>query len=181
MSVLLNTTPWPLAQFSGDVSDFGQRGIGTISPDVATLTVTNAGHDVLRVRRADFGGADPDDFIKSSDGCTGVGVAPGGSCSIKVRFAPTAQGDRAATLRLLDNTVAGSHTTAYSGVGAAPSGGGGATGPQGPPGSTGPRARPVRRARTARTARRRARAARTAAPARRAPPDGAAPPAAMRR
>jgi hypothetical protein len=138
VSVLLNRTPWPLAQYSGDVADFGQRGIGTISPYVATLSVTNAGHDVLRVRRADFGGVNPDDFVKSSDGCTGVGVAPGGSCSIHVRFAPTAEGDRTATLRLLDNTVAGSHTAAYSGVGAAPSSGGGEAGPQGPPGSTGP-------------------------------------------
>ena len=137
VSVLLNTTPWPLAQFAGDVADFGQREIGSISL-FATLSVTNAGQELLRVRRADFSGANPDDFLKTSDSCTGASVPPGGSCSIKVRFAPTGEGDRAATLRLLDNTVAGSHDAHFTGVGAAPSNGGGSTGPQGPPGSTGP-------------------------------------------
>jgi len=90
------------------------------------------------VRRADFGGANPEDFVKTSDSCTGAAVAPGGFCFIKVRFAPTAEGGRAATLQLLDNTVAGSHNAFFSGVGAAPSTGGGATGPQGPVGPAGP-------------------------------------------
>jgi FG-GAP repeat len=137
VSVLLNTTPWPLAQFSGDRHDFGQHEIGSISL-VATLSVANAGQEVLQVRGADLGGANPDDFLKTSDTCTGASVPPGGGCSIKIRFAPTAEGDREATLRMLDNTVAGSHTARFAGVGAAPSNGGGSTGPQGPPGSTGP-------------------------------------------
>ena len=52
------------------------------------------------MRRTEFGGAHPDEFLKTSDSCTGRSVPPGGSCSIKVRFAPsvasTAIGDPAA-------------------------------------------------------------------------------------
>jgi hypothetical protein len=142
VSVLLNTTPWPMPQFAGDVNDFGDRPVGTISA-VATMSAVNTGGEAWRVYRTEFAGANADDFIKTGDSCTGVEIPPGGKCSIRVRFAPSAEGNRGATMRLIDNTTAGVHLGSFGGVGTPPSdGGGGGTGPQGPPGPTGPAGTP---------------------------------------
>ncbi|MEO8687855.1 MAG: FG-GAP-like repeat-containing protein [Solirubrobacteraceae bacterium] len=139
VSVLLNTTPWP-ATFPENV-EFPDREVGSIgAPQV--LTVANTGGEVLRVTAAAFGGPQPDDFIKTSDGCTGTSVPPGGQCLIRARFAPTATGARSATLRLTDNTIQGSHISQFTGVGIDPVEGGGGTGPKGPAGPTGPAGAP---------------------------------------
>ncbi len=118
--------------------------------------IKNAGDDTLRVRRTEFAGTDPDDFLKSSDSCTGLSMAPGGSCAINVRFAPTVAARSVSDAAAVRQHGRGIHNAFLSGVGAAPSSGGGDTGPQGPPGPPGrkvPRARPAPTAPTARTAR----------------------------
>jgi hypothetical protein len=136
VSVMLNTTPWP-SYFPGNVA-FTDREVDTISAP-QTLTITNTGGEVLRVSGTDFLGDHPDDYIKTADSCTGASVWPGAECTIKVRFAPIATGDRWAWLRLHDNTVDESQISVLNGVGLAPTGGtgGGPAGPQGPQGPTG--------------------------------------------
>ena len=137
VSVLLNTTPWPALQFpTSNIVEMGNFAVNTIS-GVATLDIHNSGGEVLRVRRTEFAGSNPDDFVKTSDSCTGMSIPPQGFCAINVRFAPAAAAPRSAELRLFDNTVAGSHTAFLSGVGTAATGCGG-TGPQGPAGPAGP-------------------------------------------
>ena len=136
VSVMFNTTPWP-SYLPGNVG-FASREVGTISAP-QTLTITNTGGEVLRVSAADFLGDHPDDYIKTADGCTGASVWPGAECTIKVRFAPIATGDRWAWLRLRDNTVEESQISVITGEATAPTGGtgGGPAGPQGPAGPTG--------------------------------------------
>ena len=91
------------------------------------------------MRRAEFAGANPDDFLKTSDSCTGVERPAGGL----LRDQGPLRADRArATGRRrcgCSTTRSRARTTRdFTGVGAAPSTGGGSTGPQGPPGPAGP-------------------------------------------
>jgi hypothetical protein len=163
--VLLNTavaaatpTPSPLA--------FGTQPITTIG-DPHSVVVSNTGGDIaLKVSRVTIAGANPDDFIKTSDGCEGATVAPGASCTVTLRFAPTATGARSAALRIADNAPGSPQDIALTGTGdpapttgpgpagqdgaagqngatgpAGANGHDGATGPAGPAGPAGPRGR----------------------------------------
>ena len=100
-----------------------------------TLTVTDAGNTPLSLSGLTFAGADPGDFIVSSDGCLGS-IAAGKSCQLTVSFAPTAQGSRSATLQITSNDPAGPAIVDLSGTGGPPPQG--PAGPTGPPGTTGP-------------------------------------------
>ena len=130
---------------AGTVTAFAEQPQGTTSAPKA-VTVTNDGEAPLRGAGTALTG---EDFIVSANGCTGT-VAPGASCTLAVRFAPTGPGARNGSLQVLGN--AGSQTTiALSGTGGAlpqgPPGDDGATGPQGAAGAQGapaPRARKAR-------------------------------------
>ena len=108
-----------------------------------SVTLTNTGGVPLLVETVALTGADAGDFIVSSDACRGRRLLAGfdDSCSIDVRFAPTAAGARTASLRVVDDH-AGSHTVALGGTGgdlpAGPAGAAGEDGATGPPGPTGP-------------------------------------------
>jgi Abnormal spindle-like microcephaly-assoc'd, ASPM-SPD-2-Hydin len=78
-------------------------GVGTTS-GTRTATVTNAGAATLKFSAVTLTGRDVKDFRIVADGCTGVSVAPGTTCSVGVRFAPTTAGTRVANLRFTDNT-----------------------------------------------------------------------------
>jgi hypothetical protein len=69
-----------------------------------TATVTNAGGAPLKFSAVTLTGRDVGDFRIIADGCTGLSVAPGTSCSVGVRFVPRAAGTRVANLRFTDNT-----------------------------------------------------------------------------
>lgn len=76
---------------------FASQPLGTLSaPEV--LVVTNIGHGDLPIYRARMTGADLNDFLLTSDGCSNTTLPVGGSCAIGVRFAPSASGERSATL-----------------------------------------------------------------------------------
>ena len=132
VSILLNITPWPRTELIGEVLEFGDREVNTLSPP-DTVTVQNTGSDHLRIASATLGGDHPDDFVKTTDGCTGASVPPGGQCSIRLRFSPSATGERTASLLLVDNTLDESTMARFSGVGTEPTGG-----TEGPIGETGP-------------------------------------------
>ena len=97
---------------------YGSQNTGSQSSP-QTVTVTNTGTGSLSVSSATFTGANPTEFNKSSDTCTGTPVAPGGTCTIGVRFAPAAGGSRSASLSIADNASGSPHTVALSGTGVA--------------------------------------------------------------
>jgi hypothetical protein len=111
---------------------FGTTPQSTVSAAQAA-TLANDGDAALRVSKAEVIGTDPDDFLISGDSCTGTPVrGGGGTCTVRVRFAPTAAGARSATLRLRGDQGSGFVDVPLSGTGGAAS-----AGPQGDPGPQG--------------------------------------------
>src|SRR5919205_2612038 len=88
---------------------FGAQAIGTTSAP-QSITVTNTGNASLFINSAATRGANPLDFTQVSDGCSGLTLAAGASCSVSISFSPTASGTRSATFTLTDN-AAGSPQT----------------------------------------------------------------------
>jgi hypothetical protein len=84
------------------------------------VTLTNTGNLNLAISAVAITGANPADFAKLSDTCSGASVVPGASCAIGVAFAPTINGPRAASLTVTDNAAGGSQSVALSGTGVAP-------------------------------------------------------------
>jgi hypothetical protein len=77
---------------------FGPARIGTTTP-ARTVTVTNVGGAPLSITSTTITGTNARDFVIVQDGCSGVAVLSGTSCSTRVAFRPSAHGNRTATLR----------------------------------------------------------------------------------
>ena len=93
---------------------FPAQQAGTVSSPVP-VTVTNSGTATLQVSSVLASG----DFLES-DTCTGTSIAPGATCTVNVRFAPTATGARNGLLTLYANVPGGQATAALSGTATAP-------------------------------------------------------------
>jgi len=76
---------------------FGIAGEHTISPAQA-FTITNTGALDSGSLSTALAGADPGEFWKRTDGCDGVSLGSGQSCTMEVAFTPQSQGLKAATL-----------------------------------------------------------------------------------
>ena len=107
------------AQVSPAALDFGSQPRSTLSPPQA-VTITNTGNSPLTIAGLTVAGAAASDFIVGSSSCGGS-LAPGGSCQLTVRFAPTALGGRAASLAISSNDTASPASVQLSGMGAQPS------------------------------------------------------------
>ncbi len=117
----------PTAELSGSTLTFsGTQPQGIVSAE-RTLTVTNNGSAPLVVSGADLSGTNVSDFLLSNR-CLAP-VTAGSSCTIGVRFAPSAPGASAATLSLRTNAAVAPAGVSLSGTGGQL--------PQGPPGQTG--------------------------------------------
>jgi hypothetical protein len=134
--------PAPEAAVAG--GDFGGQTVGQASA-VQPLVVSNVGAQALSISAASLSGAAASDYALTSNGCAGKRLAFEQSCTISVRFTPSAAGLRQATLTLADNEAA-SAGIVLSGTGVAansgppgPLGPAGPQGPAGPRGATGPR------------------------------------------
>jgi hypothetical protein len=136
--------PAPEAAIAG--GDFGDQTVAERSL-AQTVVLTNIGAQALTVTGAalDPGSENLGDFTIAADGCQRVRLAFRQTCTITVRFVPTATGARTATIDLVDNEPLRLPTIALSGTGvspnsgpAGPAGPTGATGPVGPTGPTGP-------------------------------------------
>ncbi len=131
--------PHPLALGAATV-DFGEPPVGTLG-ETRSVSFTNRATADLVLRRPVLAGPAAGDFVLASDGCTDTTLAPGGSCSVAVRFGPSALGARAATLRVAVEGTDGAVATELSGVGgelsAGPPGGQGPPGEEGLPGGAG--------------------------------------------
>jgi Collagen triple helix repeat (20 copies)/Galactose oxidase, central domain/Kelch motif len=126
-------------QASAPAAEFGEQALGEPSGD-QTVTVSNVGAQELVISGVSLGGADPGDFAIAADACAGRTLAFQQSCTITVRFTPSALGERSASIELSDNEPAPA-TISLSGTGVAtssgPTGASGATGQSGPSGSPG--------------------------------------------
>ncbi len=89
---------------------FASQAVGTASA-AQTVTVTNSGNAPLLVSRVAVTG----DFSET-DNCAGTSIAVGGSCTVEVRFLPTATGSRAGVLTVYGNVAGGQATAALSGT-----------------------------------------------------------------
>lgn len=135
VSLRLENDPLPGIYGPAEAVEWDEQSLGTMSASRAvTYTAIGSATEITRVRVI---GAARDEFLISSDDCSGETLNPGESCSVRIRFAPEALGSRAAALGLSTGSVAVSPVT-LSGTGSsAPIGATGSTGATGATGSTG--------------------------------------------
>ena len=91
--------------------DFGQVPVGIGTP-IRTITVTNTGSRPALITTVK-GGAHPDDFFVSRNGCDGVTLAVGVSCTLDVLMSALAGADRTATLSFNVPGVGGEDVTVH--------------------------------------------------------------------
>jgi virginiamycin B lyase len=136
--VAVDPGPAGTATASAASLSFGVQPLDTFGAP-QSLTLTNSGHGDLHIGHAHVTNADPDDFLVSSDGCTGDTILVGASCTLHVRFGPSQTGARAATLTVPSDDPTSPLQIALSGTGGQlPQGPTGATGTNGAPGPAGP-------------------------------------------
>ena len=104
----------PAVAFTPTSLTFASQPIGTTSAP-QSITVTNTGTASLFVNSA----AVPNtlDFTETSDGCSGLTLAVGTSCSVSITFSPTASGTRSAAFTLTDNAANSPQTVPLTGTG----------------------------------------------------------------
>jgi Concanavalin A-like lectin/glucanases superfamily len=95
---------------------FASQLLGTLSAP-QTVTVESVGAATLTIGRVRVAGANLDDFLLSSDSCSYTVLRPGESCAIGVRFAPSASGERTATLTVSSSGPSSPLEIPVSGVG----------------------------------------------------------------
>lgn len=81
---------------------FGDLGVYATS-SVQSVTVTNIGNAPLVISNVVLAGSSPADFILTPGGCSGATIQPGNTCTIGVRFAPTASGNLSANVVITNN------------------------------------------------------------------------------
>ena len=90
---------------------YPDQQVGAASASVA-LTVTNTGNAILTVNSVVASG----DF-NETDTCTGAPVPQNSTCTVQVRFLPTATGPRTGLLTVYGNVAGGQATATLSGIG----------------------------------------------------------------
>jgi hypothetical protein len=109
-------TATPRAQASPTSAAFADTTVGSES-DAVALSVSNRSSSALDIGAVTVLGANPGDF-EIADGCTGTFAITG--CLINVRFAPTAEGQRTAIVRVVSNADNSPTEIQLSGGGVAP-------------------------------------------------------------
>jgi len=105
VNVAAVVNPTPTASLSAASLTFATRDTGTTSA-AQVITVTNSGTANLVVSSVTLSGTDPTQFSQTNN-CTSV--APAGTCTISVTFAPTTAGAKTANVSIASN-LAGSPT-----------------------------------------------------------------------
>jgi chitodextrinase len=104
----------PVVSLSASSIDFGNQGVGTISPSRA-ITLTNSGSASLTVSTVTVTGGNASDFAQTNN-CVGT-LAPGGGCTISATFTPSVAATRSATITIADNAPGSPHSIALVGTG----------------------------------------------------------------
>jgi len=94
-TTICNSAP-PNIAVSQTALNFGHVNIG--SSTTQTITISNIGLGDLHINSIDKSGTNASEFIESNN-CSS-GIAPGGSCSISISFAPTALGQKNAVISI---------------------------------------------------------------------------------
>jgi hypothetical protein len=81
---------------------FGDLVAGHIST-THTVTITNTGKANLRITAVNINGLAPGSFVLGAETCTDALVAPNGTCTANVRFAPAKAANRVANLVFVNN------------------------------------------------------------------------------
>lgn len=146
-AVNVTITRYPVLSPSPTALSFPTQPATTIGGP-QTVTLANPGElgeASVHVSDLTLVGANLDDFLITSDACTGATVPAQGSCQLAIRFAPAAPGASTTTLRVtsdahgspLDVNLSGTATSPPT-VGLGPIGPVGPIGPMGPTGPVGP-------------------------------------------
>lgn len=113
----------PLLALSGPAVTFSPTSLTYPAQDVGTtsaarsVTVTNTGDASLFINSAQTRGADPLDFTQVDDGCSGMTLPAGGTCSVSITFSPITTGTRSATFILTDNAANSPQNVPITGTG----------------------------------------------------------------
>jgi hypothetical protein len=108
----------PNIQASPTSVSFPDLALGRIS-DVTHVIIQNTGTADLTISGLRLGGNAPKSFVMGKQTCIGPAVAPGGTCSVNVRFAPHRLGGRLATL-VVANDAGPNLSVGLGGNGVAP-------------------------------------------------------------
>lgn len=106
----------PLTVSPSSLAFSNTKAGATSSPK--TITVTNANSVAIAVSSVGFTGANPGDFVVSSNTC-GASIPASSSCKIKVAFAPSTTGARSAALTLIDTASNSPQSVGVTGTGLA--------------------------------------------------------------
>lgn len=90
----------PALFISPSQHDFGEGELNFEGAPV-TFTVRNGGTAHLELLPLLVSGDDSEDFVRDDDGCSGETLAPGATCTVKVRFRPSSLGERTGILSAL--------------------------------------------------------------------------------
>ncbi len=94
--------------------NFGNQKVGTASA-AAPITLSNIGASAVSITQVAIAGANPGDFTQTND--CGNSVPAHGSCTISVKFKPTAPGARSAAVSVTDNGGGSPQTVPLAGTG----------------------------------------------------------------
>ena len=100
-----------------DSFNFGTQAVGTTTPNINTVTLTNTGNVPFDASNVTFTGANAGDFQTPFNDCTANIVQPGRTCFVQITFTPTAAGTRNAMLTFTN--LAGTQTATLTGTGVA--------------------------------------------------------------
>jgi virginiamycin B lyase len=133
----IDIDPTTYVQASATSLAFGAQPLGTIGAP-QTLSIQNIAPTPRPIDDVQISGDGADDFLITSQGCTRTPLAAGAACTVRVRFAPSATGERTATLTLSgDGLVAPMQIPLHGTGGELPKGDTGERGPEGPAGPAG--------------------------------------------
>jgi hypothetical protein len=116
---LSGTGTAPSLVLSGTSLTFAPQAVGTQS-SAQVVSIGNSGTTTLGIGGVSVEGGGASDFHAS--GCAGASIAPGSSCAVNVRFAPTSGGARDASLAIVDDSGS-KHAVSLHGTGSVATGG----------------------------------------------------------
>lgn len=92
---------WPVQALT---TSFGGTNLGDVVTGQSksqTITMTSSGTVATTIAHIGFTGTGSASWSATADGCTGVLLAPGGSCTFDATFTPTSGGDSRAAIQIL--------------------------------------------------------------------------------
>ena len=95
---------------------FGGQFVGTGTPLLPSVVISNAGTETVHIKSVTVTGASAGDFTIGYEGCMGA-LTGGATCSLVVNFNPTAVGNRTATIEITNDSGQSPLRVSLSGVG----------------------------------------------------------------